>query len=144
MLPYIVAHELIHYQQPSDSGVTTLLGRAFREGSADFLGELISGGLINQIQREYGDAHEAELWREFSAAMHGQDVSKWMYQADKAGDRPADLGYYMGYRIAKAYYERAKDKKAAVKRILRETDVEALLRDSGYAEAMEKGASSRG
>ena len=29
-------------------------------------------------------------------------------------DKPADMDYYMGYRIAKSYYENAKGKKQAV------------------------------
>src|SRR5580704_4404930 len=53
-LPHIVAHELIHIQQPADSGKTTLLRQALNEGGADFIGEMISGGVINRVQRSYG------------------------------------------------------------------------------------------
>ena len=70
-LPGIVAHELIHYQQPSPG--KTLLAQSIHEGSADFVGELISGMCINEHIRTYGDAHEADLWREFSQAMNGKD-----------------------------------------------------------------------
>ena len=75
-LPYLVAHELMHFQQAPDTGTVTLLQRALREGTADFLAERVSGGIINRPQHVYGDAHEAELWAEFRAAMHGTDVSK--------------------------------------------------------------------
>jgi hypothetical protein len=135
-LPHIVAHELIHYQQPAPQSARTLLAGALREGAADFVGELISGGLINTAQHAYGDAHEAELWAEFREAMHGTDVSRWMYQGDRAGDRPADLGYYMGYRIARAYYERAADKRAALREILRHEDPVRFLSESGYEAAL--------
>jgi hypothetical protein len=40
----------------------------------------------------------------------------------------------MGYRIAQAYYERAADKKTAIRDILRVKDVEDFLKRSGYAE----------
>jgi hypothetical protein len=131
-LPHIIAHELIHYQQTSRG--KTLLARCFREGSADFVGELISGGQINAHLSSCGDAHEVELWREFSQAMDKEDTSQWLYQGDKSGDRPADLGYYVGYRIAEAYYQRAADKKKAVHDILTVHDFPAFLQESHYAD----------
>ncbi|MBC7808379.1 MAG: hypothetical protein H7145_19775 [Akkermansiaceae bacterium] len=66
--------------------------------------------------------------------MNGKDISNWFYQGDRAKDRPADLGYYIGYKICEAYYERAKDKNAAVRAMLETTDVAAFLKASGYAE----------
>lgn len=135
-LPHIVAHELIHFQQPPlQDG--TLLARALREGMADFIGELISGGHINRAAHAWGNARERELWEEFRAAMDGTDVSRWMYQGDRAGDRPADLGYWMGYRISRALYERLPDREDAIRRLLGMTDPKALLRDSGYADRFE-------
>lgn len=58
-IPYVVAHELVHYQQTTPSD--TLLAAAIHEGSADFIGELISGSFMNQVQYKYGISHEAEL-----------------------------------------------------------------------------------
>ncbi len=131
-MPQIVAHELIHYQQGPEG--KTLLSLAIHEGSADFMGEMISGGQINKHLREYGDAHEADMWREFSAAMNGGDVSRWLFQGDKSKDRPADLGYYMGYRIAQSYYEHAADKRKAIRDILTVRDYAAFLHESHYAD----------
>jgi len=132
-IPYVVAHELIHYQQnttPSD----TLLAAAIHEGSADFIGELISGGLMNQAQYKYGIAHEAELWRQFSAEMNAADTSHWLYEGKVVDGRPADMAYFVGYRITQAYYERAADKKKALHEILNFKDVNNFLHDSGYAD----------
>jgi hypothetical protein len=103
-LPHIVAHELIHIEQhranrPAINGKPTLLQKVLEEGGADFLGEMISGGIINRVQRDYGDAHEEALWTEFSVAMHGTDSSRWLYEGDRAKDRPADMGYYIGFKI---------------------------------------------
>jgi hypothetical protein len=132
-LPNIVAHEFAHTLQASRGGPRTLLGAALGEGSADFIAELISGSHIINPAYTYGDAREKELWAEFKAAMDSSDTSNWLYQGDRAtGGRPADLGYWMGYKIAKAYYERAADKKAAVKQILRFSDAKAFLEASGY------------
>ena len=131
-LPMIVAHELIHYQQPPGGGDLTLLERAFREGSADFVGELISGQRMNAAAQEYGRAHEAELWTEFRSVMRGTDATGWLYGTPPPG-RPADLGYFIGYRIAEAYYAQEEDKAAALRDILRVRGVERILAASGYA-----------
>ncbi len=133
-LPGIVAHELVHYQQ-APSG-KSLLGQSIHEGGADFVGEMISGQNINAYLRVYGDAHEADLWREFLPAMDGEDVSRWLFQGDSSKDRPADLGYYVGYRIAESYYDHARDKKKAMRDLLRARDYPAFLRASRYADKL--------
>lgn len=135
-LPHVVAHELAHMQRRGgdpENGKATLLARALNEGAADFVAELISGAHLNGAHYVYGDAHERELWAEFSRAMRGTESRGWLYQGGDAKDRPADLGYYEGYKIAQAYYRRAADKRAALRAILDITDPEAFLRASGYA-----------
>nr|WP_279341674.1 transglutaminase domain-containing protein [Geothrix sp. SG200] len=137
-LPSIVAHELIHFQQTHEA--RTLLGKAFHEGSADFLASLVAEGTFNQAAYAYGYAHEAELWREFRAEMAGTDASHWLYGSSQREGRPADLGYFMGFRIAQAYYAQAKDKARAIREILTSGDFEGILRDSRYGEALAAGA----
>lgn len=127
-LPYIVAHELIHYQQ--QFGAETLLGRSLREGSADFLGEMISGRHINSHVHQWANPREAELWAEFRMRLDDEDVEGWLYSG--APGRPNDLGYWMGYKITQAYYERSPDKLAAVGEILAIDDPHAFLNKSGY------------
>jgi hypothetical protein len=134
-IPYIVAHELIHYQQKYPRPVgSSLLTRAIGEGSADFIAELISGSHINTHLHEYGNPIEKELWLEFQREMNGKDVTNWMYQGDAAKTRPADLGYYMGYKIAESYYKNASDKKQAVRDILEIKDIDEFFKRSRYAE----------
>ncbi len=132
-IPHIVTHELIHYQQKYPAA-DTLLARAMNEGVADFVAELVSGGNINDHLHRYGNARERELWEEFKKGMDAKDVSRWLYQGDQSKDRPADLGYYMGYKIAEAYYKRAADKKQAIKDILQIKDFHQFLTASGYDE----------
>ncbi|HEV2287430.1 MAG TPA: DUF2268 domain-containing putative Zn-dependent protease [Candidatus Acidoferrales bacterium] len=141
-LPGIVAHELIHYQQTTNNP-KTLIAASIIEGSADFVGKMISGQSINQNIYAYGNAHEGELWQEFRGEMNGTDFSHWLYQGDKSKDRPADLGYFMGYRICEAYYDRATDKRQALRDILTVSDFSALLRDSHYADKFAQASASR-
>lgn len=137
-MPNLVTHELIHNnQQPADG---TLLSAAIREGMADFVAELVNGSLGNNGRlHPYGQAHERELWRAFAAEMNGQNTKNWLANSEQeTPERPCDLGYYVGYKICQAYYERATDKKQAVADLLQTTDFAALLDRSGYAHKWDK------
>ena len=135
---YIVAHEHAHILQAQAGGLgrsanATLLAQSLMEGSADFIGELVSGGHMNSHIYAYGFLHERELWTEFKAAMHGTNVSQWLYnQAAMTGERPGDLGYFIGYRIVQASYNKAADKTAALRAIIEVRDAAAFLAASGY------------
>lgn len=132
-LPYIVAHELVHYQQDYAPG-QTLLRQAIAEGVADFIAELISGRHINVPAHAYGEPRQQELWCEFRTQMQDEEVRGWMYNGASAGDRPADLGYFVGYKIAQAYHARAADPRQAVRDMLTIQDFDAFLAASGYDE----------
>jgi len=131
-VPYIVAHELIHFQQKNMVENPTLLQQSIMEGSADFLGELISGANINLPATVYGNKHEERLCKEFVQRMDSTDYNDWLYGVSGKDDRPNDLGYWMGYKIAEQYFRNAVDKKQAVKDILEVKDCKAFLAKSGY------------
>lgn len=130
-LPHIIAHELIHYQQDFAQS-DTLLAAALREGSADFLAELISGRHINAHVHEWANPRESELWEAFREQMLGSDYAGWLYGGERPESWPADLGYWVGYQITAAYYEQAEDKRQAIADILAIRDFEAFLAASGY------------
>ncbi len=132
-VPHIVAHELIHFQQDYDGG--TLLAASIKEGAADFIAELISGRHINQHVHDFANPIEKELWLEFKERMNEKDYSGWLYSATNG--RPNDLGYWMGYKISKAYYDQAPDKEKAIDDILHIKDFKAFLEKSGYAKKFE-------
>ena len=137
-LEFVIAHESIHIQQAAAGSIHgsagTLLEQAISEGSADFLGELVSGGIINGKIYAWALPREAALWADFKSETNGQDVSRWLYnQGTATVDRPGDLGYFIGYRICKAYYEAASDKAAAIRDIVQVKDGAAtFLTRSGY------------
>lgn len=133
-LPYIVAHEWVHFQQKTVDGQPTLLQAAIVEGVADFICELGAGRHINHHVHAWAEPRAAVLWDEFRTRMHGTDYAGWLYDganAERDPDRPADLGYWMGYRIARAYYQRADDKTAAIRDMLHIDDFDAFLEASG-------------
>ena len=141
-LPWTIAHEMVHTQQDypwlgsMTGGPTflrgTLLRRSIMEGSADFIAELLTG---QPKRNTYAESHEAELWRQFRRDANSKDYSQWLYNgwnAKALGHRPADLGYWMGYRITKSYYERAADKRQAIREILTIRNFDRFLAASHY------------
>ncbi|AXT19647.1 hypothetical protein D7030_09720 [Flavobacteriaceae bacterium AU392] len=125
-----IAHELIHFQQRY-SRSNTLLAQCIREGAGDFLGEMLTGHHVGSDMYAYGDAHITELKTEFISRKDGNDWYNWLYYSrDKT--RPRNLGYWIGYKICKAYYEKAKDKKQAIVDILNIQDFDLFLRQSEY------------
>ena len=131
-VPIIVAHELFHTQQ-TYAGDGRLLARALREGIPDFLAELITGRHINEHVHAWAEPRAHELWMDFHLEMHEQGNRGWLYAARAEGE-PNDLGYWVGYRIARAYYERAEDKTRALHDMLTIQDFDAFLAASGIAE----------
>ena len=131
-IPYIVAHELIHFQQKNWSENPTLLQQSIIEGSADFLGKLISGTNTNQQVNNYGNKNEEKLCKEFIARMDSTNYVDWLYGVSGKDDRPNDLGYWIGYKITEQYFKNSTDKKQAVRDILDIKDYKAFLNKSGY------------
>ena len=126
----IVLHESVHFQQKYEPS-NVLLAQCIREGTADFITELVAGSHSNGKIHEYGNAHTKELWNEFVNEMNGTDWSNWLY-GSKNKSRQKDLGYWMGYKISKAYYDKMDDKMKAIDDMLNITDYEAFLKKSGY------------
>ena len=133
-IPCLVVHELVHFNQAARSPIAYArqwnnLARAIKEGSADFIAELAAGCHINAEAHAWGEAREAELWREFQAVLDSHDTGEWFFvQPDT--DRPRDLGYFLGYRIVRASYERAEDQEEAIRRIMSISDHPAFLAQS--------------
>lgn len=134
-----VSHECVHIQQKNakiDSNriVCPLLQHAMMEGAADFIGDMISGGQNNPLAHIYGNAHEKELWLEFKSNLCGEVGigEKWFLFNFKAQDRPADLGYFIGNKIAEAYYNHSKDKTQAIIDIIEINNPILFLDKSGY------------
>ena len=97
-----------------------------------FIGELISGDHINKVAFEYGEKHEAALKIEFLNSINNEDYTDWLYGTSGKDDRPNDLGYWIGYKITHAYFEKAIDKKQAISDILSIDDAHSFMDESGY------------
>jgi hypothetical protein len=130
-LPHTVAHELIHYEQDGMASDTTLLAAALKEGMADFIGELISGKSANKRLLIFAKGKEKSIWTDFKKEMYLDRGYNWIANSDKeTAEKPADLGYWVGYQICKAYYNQAKDKKKAIYEMLHIQDYKKFLEQS--------------
>ena len=129
----IVAHECVHTQQKpySDPGAIRcfLLYQSIKEGSCDFIAELITR---TPRTNEFGEKNENKLWTEFKNELCNQNIGNWLYNGSAVKGKPADLGYFIGYEIAKEYYKNAKDKKQAIVDIIGMSDPIDFLQKSRY------------
>jgi len=138
---HVIAHEYGHVQQPGaefeegDPSVT-VLRVSLLEGVAELIAELTSGSVGNPGLTRWTDGREAEIETAFVRDMDSTDLSKWAYNYRAGSDEPYDMGYWVGYRIAKAYYLRSDDRKAALKQLIELEDPKAILDASGWTPGM--------
>ncbi len=130
---HVIAHEFVHVQQQAslaDDAHPTVLQGSLIEGTAEFFAELISGEVAYSQFRASTKGREKEIETAFVADRDKTDLSDWLNNGTR--EKPGDLGYWVGYRIAKSYYQHAADKRVALREILEMTDPKALLAKSGW------------
>ncbi len=133
----VLVHEFVHVQQAEalvDSETPTVLEVSLIEGIAEFVTELVSGDGAYAYLDPLVAGREAEIEAAFLPDVDKRDLSAWVYNSTP--EKPGDLGYWVGYRIAKAYYGQAADKREALRRMLRMTDAKAFLAESGWRPGM--------
>lgn len=130
---HVIAHEYVHVQQSpalADDEHPTVLERSLVEGAAEFVGELISGEVAYSNFRNATRGREKEIETAFVADEDNTDMSQWIDNATP--EDPGDLGYWVGYRIVKSYYQHVPDKRRALREIIQMTDPKAFLARSGW------------
>lgn len=137
---YVLAHEYVHVQQVrahaiSDKELPTVLEISLLEGIAEFVGELIAGQIAYSRNAAAAAGRELEIETRFAADLDKTDLSDWAYNT--IPEVPGDLGYWVGYRIAKAYYHNASDKRQALREILEMDDAKDFLAGSGWYPGIE-------
>lgn len=137
---HVIAHEYVHVQQPLaqvEDRDETVLHAALGEGAAEFVAEQMTGSVAYPLLHQWAKGREMELETAFLAEKDGRALdSRWLYNQRGTDGWPGDLGYWVGYRIVKSYYDRAPDKAAAIKAIIEMTDPAAFLAKSGWTPGM--------
>ncbi len=130
---HVLAHEYTHVQQApalTNHEHPTVLEISLVEGAAEFTAELISGEVAYFNFRASTTGHEKEIETAFVSDEDKTDLSNWFQNSTR--EKPGDLGYWVGYRIVKSYYQHADDKRRAFGEILEMTDPKAFLAKSGW------------
>jgi hypothetical protein len=129
----VIAHEYVHVQQAvafSEIGNATVLAASLEEGVAEFVTELMTGSIAYAYLSGLTAGREREIETAFAADADKTDLSGWLYNSTP--EQPADLGYWVGYRIVKSYYRRATDKRQAIRDILGMSNPKEFLVKSGW------------
>jgi hypothetical protein len=130
---HVIAHEYAHVQQvPAlvDDENGTVIEESLIEGAAEFTAELISGEVAYSQFGASTNGHEMEIESAFVTDEDKTDLSQWLNNGTP--EKPGDLGYWVGYRIVKSYYQHATDKRRALRETLEMTDPKAFLTNSGW------------
>lgn len=143
-LKKLMVHELAHFQEAMAMGLPkyaalyakpdNLLGMCLREGGAEFVTSLVLGDITQTEALEFIEEDEKQLKNEFLKDLEkeGQNRDYWLGVNTDKSKHPNLLGYAMGYKINKAYYDMATDKAAALQDILRMDDAAVFVTSSGY------------
>lgn len=132
-IPGIVIHELVHVQQKrKGTSDQSLLANSVREGMAVLVTEWVTRREDGTAPHDYGKLNEAALWNEFKVVMYEKDCSDWLGNGTRSIGRPADLGYFIGCQICRAYVERWGKRRETMRRMLETEDYEEVFRESGY------------
>ncbi len=132
----LIMHEYGHVQQFPDGGEDAhradLLTQSLIEGEGELTAELTTGHISNTQLLAWTKGHERAIDEAFVADMDKTDLKPWLYNGRGTAEKPGDLGYWVGWRIAKAYYLKARDKPAALKTLFELKDPKAILAASGW------------
>lgn len=135
-LYHLIAHEYGHVEQSpeldADSDNTTVLKASLIEGVAELVAQLTSGQVSNVHLQRWTAGHVKEIDQRFLDDANKKDISAWLYNGVGTPEKPGDLGYWVGYRIAKAFYDKAPNKRVALRTLLDLKDPAAILTESGW------------
>lgn len=131
----LAAHEAVHTWQ-RDWPLGGLVTRVLHEGVPDFVVYDLLRRPAGDAHHVFGAAHECAVWREFEADLadggRGR-IDRWLYNAHLATpERPGDLGYFVGRRIAAAYYAQAEDKTSALRDLSKPRKYRQVVRLGSY------------
>lgn len=124
-LAFTIVHEYVHTQQKNANN-ENLLRQSVIEGIAEFVTVKALDKPSFAPAISFGKSNEPRVKNAFARQMFNIDRGFWLYSDANNEFNTRDLGYYVGYAIAEKYYEKAKDKKLAIKQLI-ELDSEIRL-----------------
>ena len=110
-------HEYVHTQQDTTIA-NSLLSKTLIEGVGEFVAEKSLNIASPNESIIYGKQHDKKIKDAFVKEMFTKFEIRWFWSNTNNQFKVGDLGYYVGYAICKSYYEKAKDKKLAIKEMI--------------------------
>ena len=107
------------------------------EGIADYIAYKVTAKKGNEESFSYGDKNYDSLleeWLEDLDKPVGEVRSKWVWNWGSDMDRPHDLGYYIGFRIAEQYCKRSGQTSESISALVYANDYDFIIKDSGILE----------
>jgi len=114
---FLSIHEFVHTQQVNIKKPYLLLS-VVREGVAEFIAEKLSGITSTTPAVVFGKQHPVQVREVFEKEMFTTFHGFWLWNSYLKKLNHSDLGYYVGYAIAKKYYENATDKSKVIKELI--------------------------
>jgi hypothetical protein len=138
----VITHELIHLSQfKGDKNFAKTFKGTIKfiplisEGGAAFVTDYLYNfkatfgpGVFYKEQWDYCNANESKLWQDFLIA---DNFASFFWEINSKYPVPR-IGYYLGYKVCKAYFDKAKDKKQAINEIIEVTDWDNFVKKSGF------------
>lgn len=137
-LVFLNVHEFVHTQQPTKRGYD-LLSQCIYEGIPEFVATVALAQASTTPAIAFGEENHDRIRDAISQEVASPLNYNWLYNNRDNQFGIRDLGYYVGYALAKRYYDRADDKKAAIKRLIEmdyrdTTTIEKFVDDLGFFE----------
>lgn len=128
-------HEYVHTQQKPI--VHNLLSYCIYEGVAEFVSVKAMDTKSSTPAIEYGKNNDKVRQKFEQKMFYANNVNQWLWSDTKNEFDVRDLGYYIGYQICELYYEQAKNKKSAIKKMIEldynnETEIENFVNATGF------------
>lgn len=116
-IPLTAIHEYIHTQQKSWEN-QSIIHLCVAEGVAEFISTLITEKPLSSPVNFGKQNAERVLERYMEEIFRNKDVWNWLWSENQNELKVNDLGYYIGYEICERYYNKATDKKKAIKDLI--------------------------
>lgn len=115
---FLNVHEFVHTQQTNNVG-NSLLAQCIMEGVAEFIATKALSLSSPTPAISFGQKHYLRIKTAFSKEMFNPMTQRnWLYNDINNQFQMRDLGYYTGYAICESYYNKASNKKAAIKEMI--------------------------
>ncbi len=114
---FLGVHEFVHTQQ-IEAYENNLLAIALREGTAEYVATLASGLASVEPCMEYGKEHRDEVIHQFVKEMFNNSHSYWVWSNMPNQFGVRDLGYFVGFEMAKHHIEQSANKDLAIAELI--------------------------